>query len=155
MYPLCVYVYVHIYVYIYIYICTYTHTHIHIGVPWRGVSFRTLSTGRFVLNQYVCKGAESAEHAETVGYTYEGTPTTAWTNADADTNTNTILILILIRIPRIHIYIYTYIIIIVNIIIIIITITITITITIINTSRMDKPTRSDSYPNSIRLSSTQ
>ena len=80
-----------------------------IGVPWRGVSFSTLSTGRFVLNQHVCKGAESAEHAETVGYTYEGTPTTAWTNADADTNTNTILILILIRIPRIHIYIYIYI----------------------------------------------
>ena len=26
-----------------------------IGVPWRGVSFSTLSTGRFVLNQYICK----------------------------------------------------------------------------------------------------
>ena len=49
-----------------------------IGVPWRGVSFSTLSTGRFVLKQYICKGAESAEHAETAGYTYEGTPTTAW-----------------------------------------------------------------------------
>ena len=48
-----------------------------IGVPWRGVSFSTLSTGRFVLKQYICKGAESAEHAETAGYTYEGTPTTA------------------------------------------------------------------------------
>ena len=49
-----------------------------IGVPWRGVSFSTLSTGRFVLKQYICKGAESAEHAETAGYTYEGTQTTAW-----------------------------------------------------------------------------
>ena len=49
-----------------------------VGVPWRGVSFSTLSTGRFVLKQYICKGAESAEHAETAGYTYEGTPTTAW-----------------------------------------------------------------------------
>ena len=48
-----------------------------IGVPWRGVSFSTFSTGRFVLKQYICKGAESAEHAETAGYTYEGTPTTA------------------------------------------------------------------------------
>ena len=48
-----------------------------IGVPWRGVSFSTLSTGRFDLKQYICKGAESAEHAETAGYTYEGTPTTA------------------------------------------------------------------------------
>ena len=48
-----------------------------IGLPWRGVSFSTLSTGRFVLKQYICKGAESAEHAETAGYTYEGTPTTA------------------------------------------------------------------------------
>ena len=48
-----------------------------IGVPWRGVSFSTLSTGRFVLKQYLCKGAESAEHAETAGYTYEGTSTTA------------------------------------------------------------------------------
>ena len=48
-----------------------------IGVPWRGVSFSTLSTGRFVLKQYMCKGAESAEHAEKAGYTYEGTPTTA------------------------------------------------------------------------------
>ena len=48
-----------------------------IGVPWRGVSFSTLSTGRFVLKQNICKGAESAEHAETAGYTYEGTPTTA------------------------------------------------------------------------------
>ena len=48
-----------------------------IGVPWRGVSFSTLSTGRFVLKHYICKGAESAEHAETAGYTYEGTPTTA------------------------------------------------------------------------------
>ena len=48
-----------------------------IGVPWRGVSFSTLSRGRFVLKQYICKGAESAEHAETAGYTYEGTPTTA------------------------------------------------------------------------------
>ena len=42
-----------------------------------GVSFSTLSTGRSVLKQYICKGAESAEHAETAGYTYEGTPTTA------------------------------------------------------------------------------
>ena len=49
-----------------------------IGVPWRGVCFSTLSTGRFVLKQYICKGAESAENAETAGYTYEGTPTTAW-----------------------------------------------------------------------------
>ena len=48
-----------------------------IGVSWRGVSFSTLSTGRLVLKQYICKGAESAEHAETAGYTYEGTPTTA------------------------------------------------------------------------------
>ena len=48
-----------------------------IGVPWRGVSFSTLGMGRFVLKQYICKGAESAEHAETAGYTYEGTPTTA------------------------------------------------------------------------------
>ena len=48
-----------------------------IGVAWRGVSFSTLSTGRFVLKQHICKGAESAEHAETAGYTYEGTPTTA------------------------------------------------------------------------------
>ena len=48
-----------------------------IGVPWRGVSFSTLSTGRVVSKQYICKGAESAEHAETAGYTYEGTPTTA------------------------------------------------------------------------------
>ena len=48
-----------------------------IGVPWRGVSFSTLSTGRFVLTQHICKGAESAEHAETAGYTYEGTQTTA------------------------------------------------------------------------------
>ena len=47
-----------------------------IGVPSRGVSFSTPSTGRFVLKQYSCKGAESAEHAETAGYTYEGTPTT-------------------------------------------------------------------------------
>ena len=42
-----------------------------------GVSFSTLSTGRFVLKRYICKGAESAEHAETAGYTYQGTPTTA------------------------------------------------------------------------------
>ena len=48
-----------------------------IGVPWRGVSFSTLSTGRCVLKQHICKGAESAEHAEMAGYTYEGTPTTA------------------------------------------------------------------------------
>ena len=48
-----------------------------IGVPWRGVSFSTLSTGRLVLKQHICKGAASAEHAETAGYTYEGTPTTA------------------------------------------------------------------------------
>ena len=48
-----------------------------IGVPWWGVSFSILSTGRFVLKQYIRKGAESAEHAETAGYTYEGTPTTA------------------------------------------------------------------------------
>ena len=48
-----------------------------IGVAWQGVSFSTLSTGRFVLKQYICKGAESAEHAETAGYTCEGTPTTA------------------------------------------------------------------------------
>ena len=48
-----------------------------IGVPWRRVSFSTLSTGRFVLKQHICKGAESAEHAETAGYTYEGTQTTA------------------------------------------------------------------------------
>ena len=48
-----------------------------IGVPWRGVSFSTLSTGRCVLKQYICRGAESAEHAETAGYTYEGTQTTA------------------------------------------------------------------------------
>ena len=48
-----------------------------IGVPWRGVSFSTLSTGRFVFKQHICKGAESAEKAETAGYTYEGTPTTA------------------------------------------------------------------------------
>ena len=48
-----------------------------IGVPWRGVGFSTLSTGRFVLKQHICKGAESAEHAETAGYTYEGTQTTA------------------------------------------------------------------------------
>ena len=52
-------------------LCTLT------GVPWRGVSFSTLSTGQFVLKQCICKGAESAEHAETAGYTYEGTPTTA------------------------------------------------------------------------------
>ena len=49
-----------------------------IGVPWQGVSFSTFSTGWFVLKQYICKGAERAEHAETAGYTYEGTPTTAW-----------------------------------------------------------------------------
>ena len=42
-----------------------------------GVSVSTLSTGRLVLKHYICKGAESAEHAETAGYTYEGTPTTA------------------------------------------------------------------------------
>ena len=48
-----------------------------IGVPWRGVSFSTLSTGRFALKQRICKGAESSEHAETAGYTYEGTQTTA------------------------------------------------------------------------------
>ena len=42
--------------------------------PSGGVSFSTLSTGRFVLTHYICKGAESAEHAETAGYTYEGTP---------------------------------------------------------------------------------
>ena len=48
-----------------------------IGVPWRGVGFSTLSTGRCVLKQHICKGAESAEHADTSGYTYEGTPTTA------------------------------------------------------------------------------
>ena len=42
-----------------------------------GVSFSTLSTGRFVLTKHICKGAESAEHAETAGYTYEGTQTTA------------------------------------------------------------------------------
>ena len=48
-----------------------------IDVPWRGVSFSTFSTGRFVLKQHICKGAESAEHAETAGYTYEGTQTTA------------------------------------------------------------------------------
>ena len=46
-----------------------------IGVP--GVMFSNLSTGRFVLKQHICKGAESAEHAETAGYTYEGTQTTA------------------------------------------------------------------------------
>ena len=49
-----------------------------IGVPWRGVGFSTLGTGWSVLKQYICKGAESAEHAETAGYTYEGTQTTAW-----------------------------------------------------------------------------
>ena len=49
-----------------------------IGVPWWGVSFSTLSMGRFVLKQHICEGAESAEHAETAGYTYEGTQTTAW-----------------------------------------------------------------------------
>ena len=48
-----------------------------IGVPWRGVGFSTLSTGRFVLKQHIRKGAESAEHDETAGYTYEGTQTTA------------------------------------------------------------------------------
>ena len=49
----------------------------HRCAPGGGVGFSTLSTGRFVLKQYICKGAESAEHAETAGYTYEGTPTTA------------------------------------------------------------------------------
>ena len=48
-----------------------------IGVPWRVVGFSTLSTGRFVLKQQACRGAESAEHADTAGYTYEGTQTTA------------------------------------------------------------------------------
>ena len=36
-------------------------------MPWRGVSFSTLSTGRFVLKQHICNGAESAEHAKTAG----------------------------------------------------------------------------------------
>ena len=40
-----------------------------IGVPWQH--------GAICLKQYICEGAESAEHAETAGYTYEGTPTTA------------------------------------------------------------------------------
>ena len=52
-----------------------------IGVPWRGVGFSTLSTRRFVLKQHICKGAESAKHAETAGYTYEGTQTTVWVKA--------------------------------------------------------------------------
>ena len=48
-----------------------------IGVPWRGVSFSTLSTGRVVLKQYVWTGVESAKQAETPWHTYEGTQTTA------------------------------------------------------------------------------
>ena len=70
---ICVYVYIYIYIHMYSggRLCTL------IGVPWRGVSFSTLSRGRFVLKQHICKGAESAEHAETAGYTYEGTQTTA------------------------------------------------------------------------------
>ena len=66
------------------YIYIYIHIHIQAVVcvpsqvcPGGGVGFSTLSTGRFVLKQYIYKGAESAEHAETAGYTYEGTPTTA------------------------------------------------------------------------------
>ena len=47
-----------------------------IGVPWRGSVLAPSARGG-VLKQYICKGAESAEHAETAGYTYEGTPTTA------------------------------------------------------------------------------
>ena len=49
-----------------------------IGVPWRGFSFSTFSTGWFVLKRYVCTGAESAKTSETPGDTYEGTQTTAW-----------------------------------------------------------------------------
>ena len=48
-----------------------------IGVPWRGGQFEHPQHGATVLNQYVRKGAESAEHAETPGHTYEGTQTTA------------------------------------------------------------------------------
>ena len=103
MYNMYTYIYIYIYICVYIYIYIYTYIYISlsigaltgslardvktrlsggrlctlIGVPWRGVSFSTLSMGRFVLKQYICKGAESAEHAETAGYTYEGTPTTA------------------------------------------------------------------------------
>ena len=81
--------YMCLYVYMYVCICVLPIVYIAIllysggrlctliGVPWRGVSFSTLSTGRFVLKQYICKGAESAEHADTAGYTYEGTQTTA------------------------------------------------------------------------------
>ena len=68
--------YIYIY-YIYIYIWSGGRLCTPIGVPWRGVGFSTLSTGRFVLKRHICKGAESAEHAETAGYTYEGTQTTA------------------------------------------------------------------------------
>ena len=30
------------------------------------------------MGHYVVKSAENAEHSETAGHTYEGTPTTAW-----------------------------------------------------------------------------
>ena len=89
------YIYMYIYIYIYVYVYRYIHTYIYIyiymandgqsggrlcapiGVPWRGVSFCTLSTGRIVLKQYARKGAESAKTSETPGHTYGGTQTTA------------------------------------------------------------------------------
>ena len=42
-----------------------------------GVSFSTLSLGSYGQFQHVVKSAENAEHSETAGHTYEGTPTTA------------------------------------------------------------------------------
>ena len=45
------------------------------GVPWRGSVSAGLAWGVF---QHVVKSAENAEHSETAGHTYEGTPTIAW-----------------------------------------------------------------------------
>ena len=41
-----------------------------IGVPWRGGQFQHPQHGATFLGQYVRKGAEIAEHAETPGHTY-------------------------------------------------------------------------------------
>ena len=42
-----------------------------VGVPWRGSVSARLAWGDLV------KSVENAEHSETAGHTYEGTPTTA------------------------------------------------------------------------------
>ena len=54
-----------------------------------GVSFSTLSLGWCSQFQHVVKSAENAQHSETAGHTYEGTPTTAWNTApEMTTRTN-------------------------------------------------------------------